>query len=65
MKYVKAEAKVVLFDNSDVITTSPGDLAPGDCNSPYEGSIIKVCTWPGENSGSSSCPMLIGTFSND
>lgn len=39
MKYTKARAEVVMFDNSDVITTSPGGIGENTgCEGKPQGS---------------------------
>ena len=52
MDYEKAAAEIVLFDNSDVITTSGADENGGCPRSGWEnytgsGSGLCVCSWGG------------------
>ena len=62
MKYEKAQAKVVMFDNSDVITTSdPSPEEIYNCVSSWNGTL---CLLTGENPGDATCVAGVGVYSN-
>ena len=51
MKFQKAEVELILFDNSDVIVTSPGDLAK--CTSSQDDYLY--CTKLGDSTKPNIC----------
>ena len=53
MKFQKAEVELILFDNSDVIVTSPGDLK---CDWPF--NLRAYCERQGDSTKPNECEYL-------